>query len=177
MNNMSRPRTQNNAVCPNPDCKYYLNAEGKDIRKQGKNSAGHQRFQCMHCKTFFVETSNTPMYRRHISEEQLTLIGKLLVEKMGNRVISRVTGLTLVTISRVIGDIILHAAEFNALMAGKAKVGAVELDEMWTFVKKKCGRRNKKHKFRGRCMDLRRNQTRYKVHSGFCSRKMNSEYM
>jgi len=76
------------------------------------------------------------MYRRHISEEQLILIGKLLVEKMGNRAISRVTDLTLVTISRVIGDIILHAAEFNALMAGKAKVGAVELDEMWTFVKK-----------------------------------------
>jgi transposase-like protein len=136
VNNMSRPRTQNNAVCPNPACEYYLNAEGKDIRKQGKNSAGHQRFQCMHCKTFFVETSNTPMYRRHISEEQLILIGKLLVEKMGNRAISRVTGLTLVTISRVIGDIILHATEFNALMAGKAKVGAVELDEMWTFVKK-----------------------------------------
>jgi len=136
VNNMSRPRTKSNAVCPNPNCEYYLNVEGKDIRKQGKNSAGHQRFECMHCKTFFVETSNTPMYRRHISEEQLILIGKLLVEKMGNRAISRVTGLTLVTISRVIGDIILHAAEFNALMAGKAKVGAVELDEMWTFVKK-----------------------------------------
>jgi hypothetical protein len=27
------------------------------------------------------------------------------------------------------------------------------------------------------CLDLRRNQTRYKVHSGFCSRKKNSEYM
>ena len=56
---------------------------------------------------------------------------------MGNRAISRVTGLTLVTISIVIDDLILHAAEFNALMAGKAKVGAVELDEMWTSVKKK----------------------------------------
>jgi len=55
---------------------------------------------------------------------------------MGDRAISRVTGLTLVTISRVIGDTILHAGEFNALMAGKAKVGAVELDEMWTFVNK-----------------------------------------
>jgi len=93
---------------------------------------------------------------------------------------SRVTGLTLVTISRVIGDIILHAAEFNALMAGKAKVGAVELDEMWTFVKKKqknVDEGTKKHRFRRLCMDLRRNQTRYKVHSGFCSRKKNSEYM
>ena len=53
---------------------------------------------------------------------------------MGNRAISCVTGLTLVTISRIIGDIILHADEFNTLMAGKAKVGTVELNEMWTFV-------------------------------------------
>jgi transposase-like protein len=133
---MSRPRIPNNVVCPNPNCEYYLKEEGKDIRKQGKNSAGHQRYQCMHCKTFFVETANTPMYRRHISEEQLVLIGKLRVEKLGNRAISRVTGLTLVTVSRVIDDITLHATEFNALMAGKARVGPVELDEMWTFVKK-----------------------------------------
>ena len=90
----------------------------------------------MHCKKFFVETINTPMYHRHISEEDLILVGKLLVEKMGNRPISRVTGFALETVARIIDAIILHAAEFNALMAGKAKVGPVELDEMWTFVKK-----------------------------------------
>ena len=136
VNAMSRPRTPNNAVCPNPDCEYHLLVKGKDIRKQGKNSAGHQRYQCMHCKAFFVETANTPMYRRHISEEELILIGKLLVEKVGNRAMSRITGLTTVTISRVIDAITLHATAFNALMAGKAGVGPVELDEMWTFVKK-----------------------------------------
>jgi len=76
------------------------------------------------------------MYRRHISEEELILIGKLLVEKVGNRAMSRITGLTPVTISRVIDAITLHATGFNALMAGKAGVGPVELDEMWTFVKK-----------------------------------------
>ena len=76
------------------------------------------------------------MYHRHISEDQLILIGKLLIEKMGNRAISRVTGLTLKTVSLVINDITLHALEFNALMVGKAKVGQVELDEMWSFVKK-----------------------------------------
>ena len=89
----------------------------------------------MHCKAFFVETANTPMYRRHISEEELILIGKLLVEKVGNRAMSRITGLTPVTISRVIDAITLHTTGFNALMAGKAGVGQVELDEMWTFVK------------------------------------------
>jgi len=55
---------------------------------------------------------------------------------MGNRPISRVTGFALDTIAGIINDIILHAAEFNELMKGKAKVGPVELDEMWSFVKK-----------------------------------------
>ena len=61
---------------------------------------------------------------------------KPLVEKMGNRPISRVTGFALDTIAGIINDIIQHAAEFNELMKGKAKVGPVELDEMWSFVKK-----------------------------------------
>ena len=130
VNTMSRPRTPNNAVCPNPDCEYHLLVEGKDIRKQGKNSAGHQRFQCMHCKAFFVETANTPMYRRHISEEELILIGKLLVEKVGNRAMSRITGLTPVTISRVIDAITLHATGFNALMAGKVVLVPFPFDNL-----------------------------------------------
>ena len=133
---MARPRTPNAAVCQNPACRFYLMTEGKDIRKQGRNSANHQRFQCCHCGTFSVETANTPMYHRHISEETLILIGKLLVEKMGDRAIARVTGLARDTVARAIDDITLHATEFNALLAGKAKVGQVELDEMWTFVKK-----------------------------------------
>ncbi|MEA1895566.1 MAG: hypothetical protein U9N36_10290 [Euryarchaeota archaeon] len=88
-------------------------------------------------KRSLPETVDTPMYRRHISEEELILIGKLLVEKVGNRVMPRITGLTPITISRVIDAITLHAAGFNALMAGKAGVGVVELDGMWTFVKNK----------------------------------------
>ena len=133
---MSRPRSPNDFVCQNPECQYFQTVPGKDVRKQGFNSANHQRYQCMHCKGYFVETANTPMYHRHISEDQLILIGKLLIEKMGNRAISRVTGLALKTVSLVISDITLHAFEFIALMVGKAKVGQFELDEMWSFVKK-----------------------------------------
>ncbi|MEW5936262.1 MAG: hypothetical protein AB1665_00385 [Candidatus Thermoplasmatota archaeon] len=60
----------------------------------------------------------------------------MLMEKMGVRAISRVTGHTTVTIGRVIDDIMLHAMEFNSLMKKRAKVGDTELDAMWTFVKK-----------------------------------------
>ena len=133
---MARPKSATEMTCQNPECKYYLIQEGKDICKQGKNAANHQKFQCGHCGKYSVETANTPLYHRHVPEETLILVGKLLVEKMGNRAISRITGLTTVTVGRILNDIALHAMEFNALMAGKAKIGPVELDEMWTFVKK-----------------------------------------
>lgn len=133
---MVRPRSDHGMACQNPTCSLYLDADRKDVRKQGKNAAGHQRFQCMHCRKFFVETANTPLYCRKLPESLLILIGKLLIEKNGNRAISRITGLTQVTVGRILNDIALHAKEFNEFMTGKAKVGQIELDEMWTFVKK-----------------------------------------
>jgi len=132
---LSRPRTPNDAVCPNSGCKYHLKVKDKNIRKQGKNSAGHQRYQCMHCKTYFVETSNTPMYHRHISEEELIYIGRLLIDKSSNRAISRKTGLTLVTVSRVIDAIIQYAVEFNKMMKDKVSISQDELDDMWSFMR------------------------------------------
>jgi transposase-like protein len=136
MSRTGRPRNLNNMVCQNPYCRFYQIIQGKDIRKQGKNSAGHQRFQCGHCKSYCVNTANTPLYHRHVSEKTLILLGKMLIEKMGNRAISRVLGLTRVTVARLITNITLHALEFNALMIKKVKVGPVELDEMWDFIKK-----------------------------------------
>jgi transposase-like protein len=133
---MVRPRSDHGMACQNPKCKFYLESDRKDVRKQGLNAAGHQRFQCLYCGRYFVETANTPLYCRKIPESMLILVGKLLIEKTGNRAISRITGLTQVTVGRVLNDIALHAREFNEFMAGKAKVGQTELDEMWTFVKK-----------------------------------------
>lgn len=75
------------------------------------------------------------MYHRHISEEELIHIGKLLIDKSSNRAISRKTGLTLVTVSRVIDAIIQYAAEFNKMMKDKISINQDELDDMWRSIK------------------------------------------
>ena len=62
----------------------YLKEKGKDIIKSGKYSTGHQRYYCKHCGTYFMETKGTPLYRRRLSEEEITQICKLLVEKKWN---------------------------------------------------------------------------------------------
>ncbi|HEC77037.1 MAG TPA: IS1 family transposase, partial [Thermoplasmatales archaeon] len=76
---MARPRGTINVVCQNPRCKYYLKEKGKDIIKSGKYSTGHQRYYCKHCRTYFMETKGTPLYRRRLSEEEIIQICKLLV--------------------------------------------------------------------------------------------------
>ncbi|MDR1992153.1 MAG: hypothetical protein LBQ98_01425 [Nitrososphaerota archaeon] len=46
----------------------------------------------MHCHTYFMETKGTPLYRKHLTEQQITTICKHLVEKNGIRSIERLTG-------------------------------------------------------------------------------------
>ena len=75
------------------------------------------------------------MYHRHISEEELIHIGRLLIDKSSNRAISRKTGLTLVTVSRVIDTIIQYAVEFNKMMKDKVSISQDELDDMWSFIR------------------------------------------
>ncbi len=79
---------------------FYLLKAGRHVVKKGFNSAGHQVHMCRHCGRHFVETifadansSNTPMYYKHLSEEQVMLIGRLACEKVGIRATERITGI------------------------------------------------------------------------------------
>jgi len=133
---MARPRSKIDITCQNPKCKYFLVEEGKDILKRGKNSAGHQRYYCNHCRTWFVETTNTPLYHKHLSKSKIIQICKHLVEKNGIRSIERITGHHRDTISRLLEDLAIHAAYMNDILLNEVQLGQFEVDEMWSFVKK-----------------------------------------
>lgn len=133
---MARPRSKIDITCQNPKCKYFLVEEGKDILKRGKNSAGHQRYYCNHCRTWFVETTNTPLYHKHLSKSKIIQICKHLVEKNGIRSIERITGHHRDTISRLLEDLAIHAAYVNDILLNEVQLGQFEVDEMWSFVKK-----------------------------------------
>ena len=133
---MGRPRGEINVVCQNEKCQFYLKEEGKDIVKRGKYRTGHQRYFCHHCKTFFMETKGTPLYRKHLSKSEIINICKHLVEKNGIRSIERITGHHRDTISRVLEDLALHAEMVNDILLQEVELGQFEVDEMWTFIKK-----------------------------------------
>ncbi len=133
---MARPRDKIEITCQNPDCKYYMKQEGKDILKRGKNRAGHQQYYCNHCHTWFVETANTPLYHKHLSKEDIIQICKHLVEKNGIRSIERITGIHRDTIGHLLEELALHAEYVNDILMNEIKLGQFEVDEMWTTIKK-----------------------------------------
>ena len=133
---MARPRGKIDITCQNPKCKYFLTEEGKDLLKRGKNRAGHQQYYCNHCRSWFVETLNTPLYNKHLSKTEIINICKHLVEKNGIRSIERITGHHRDTIGNLLEDLALHAEFVNSILLKDIKLGQFEVDEMWTFIKK-----------------------------------------
>ena len=133
---MARPRGKIEVTCQNPKCSYYLIEKGKDIIKRGKYRTGHQRYYCKHCSTFFMETKGSPLYRKHLSKEEIIQICKHLVEKNGIRSIERITGHHRDTIGRLLEDLAKHAAMVNDFLLNEVKLDSFELDELWTMVKK-----------------------------------------
>lgn len=141
---MARPRSIIDMTCQNPRCSYFLQEEGKDILKRGKNRAGHQQFYCNHCRTWFVETANTPLYHKHLSKDKIIQICKHLVEKNGIRSIERITGHHRDTIGRLLEDLACHAEIMNKFLLREVEVGQFEMDEMWSFIKKNKRRLSRK---------------------------------
>ncbi len=133
---MARPRSKVDITCQNPNCEFFLIQEGKDILKRGKNCAGHQRYFCNHCRKWFLETTNTPLYHKHLSKEKIISICKLLVEKNGIRSIERITGHHRDTIGHLLEDLAEQAEIVNEMLLVEVGLDPCELDEMWTFLKK-----------------------------------------
>jgi transposase-like protein len=135
---MTRPRqADNNTTCQNLHCRYHLKEKDKNIIKHGKNRAGHQIYKCLHCSTYFTQTKNTPLYRKHLTEQQITNICKHLVEKNGIRSIERLTGHHRDTIGNLLEDMAEHATEVNDYLMKNLGLSQYECDELWSFVKKK----------------------------------------
>ena len=123
-------------MCQNSRCRYYLKEKGKDIIKSGKYRTGHQRYYCKHCKTYFMETKGTPLYRKRLSEDEIINICKHLVEKNGIRSIERITGHHRDTIGRLLEDMAEHAEEMNDYLIRNLDLTPFECDELWSVVKK-----------------------------------------
>ena len=123
--------------CPNKKCRTFNKIGLRNIIRKGQQKNGTQRYQCTDCKRTFARTINIPFFHKHLSKKEIIHICKLLSEKTSFRAIARITNHHLDTIRSIASAIAEHCKKFNEYFITELNLTPIEVDEMWSFVKKK----------------------------------------
>ena len=126
--------------CANPDCGLYGKTKQGNIVSNGTYSTKSGRvrkFICRNCGKIFNERTGTVFFDLRTSEEKVILALKLLLKGMSVRGIAEVLGSKPDTVLAWLRRAAEHSEEVDAFLLRDLKVSKVELDELWTFVKKK----------------------------------------
>jgi len=116
--------------CPNPNC-----ADPQVVRNGSHR--GRQRYHCKTCKTYFGETQGTPMYGLKTEASEVAQALLVVMRRGSLRAAEEITGHKYETISMWLKRAASHAAAITEVLANDLHLNQVEIDEFWSFVKKK----------------------------------------
>jgi len=125
--------------CPNPDCHTYRGIKLGNIVSNGtyKTKSGRvHKFICRECNKVFCERQDTIFYDLRTEEEKILLALKLLVKGMSLRGTAEVLGTKLDTIRHWLRLAAKQSEKVSQILIKNIEVSRVQLDELWTFVKK-----------------------------------------
>jgi IS1 family transposase len=94
-------------------------------------------FLCRACKTTFFETRDTVFFDLRTPEEKVMMALKMLLVKVGLSDIGFVLGVTEETVLMWLERAAQKAHEINTHLLRELPVTEVQLDEMWSFIKRK----------------------------------------
>jgi IS1 family transposase len=94
-------------------------------------------FLCRACKTTFSETRDTVFFDLRTPEEKVMMALKMLLVKVGLSDIGFVLGVTEETVLMWLERAAQKAHEINTHLLRELPVTEVQLDEMWSFIKRK----------------------------------------
>ena len=134
---MPRKARKLDVACPNSECGCYNKFGLRNIIRYGKQRNNTQRYKCTLCGRSFARTINTPFFHKHLEKKEIISICKMLSEKTSFRAIARITNHHLDTIRAIADAVAKHCKKFNEYFIQELKLTPVEVDEMWSFVKKK----------------------------------------
>ena len=140
-----RKRRKLDVSCPNPSCRFFGKKGLKNVVRRGKKANGTRNYTCTSCGRSFVRTAGTIFYRSKIKKKEAKQLANLLVEKIGIRGISRVTSRDKNTIMLFTDKLAYRCKQANEFLLKDVKLSLIEVDEIWTFIKK--SKRNKNYKF------------------------------
>ena len=127
------------AFCPSPECKDYGQRHQGNIAYRGRYGKNKDRalLYCRTCGTRFAATHGTALFGLHLPAD---LVGQIIhhaAEGMGVRAIGRVLHRDKDTVNRVILRVGKHCAVVLTNLLVSLQLTEVQLDELWTFVKKR----------------------------------------
>lgn len=132
---MRKPRKLNIA-CPNKECRFYGKKYRENIVRNGRKKNKRLNYKCTACGKQFVETCGTIMYHKKLKKKEISRICDLFAEKLSFRAVARATHHKLDTIRNLAEDMANHARTTTEFLVHDLSLTPIEVDEIWTFVKK-----------------------------------------
>ena len=132
-------RELDKCFCPNKQCKDYgLRGQG-NIAVRGKYGKDKSRdlLYCRTCGKRFASTRASAMFGLHLPAETIRQIIHHAAEGVGVRATARLLGLDKDTVNRVILRAGEHCARVLSSLLTSLELHETQLDELWTFVKKR----------------------------------------
>jgi transposase-like protein len=103
---------------------------------QTKNGSVH-KYICRTCSKSFTSNVNTVLHDLRTDEETVFLALKMILKGVNLRSTAEILEVKLDTVRRWLQISANHSEEVNKVLMKNLDVDKVELDELWTFVKKK----------------------------------------
>ncbi|KZX12046.1 helix-turn-helix domain-containing protein [Methanobrevibacter curvatus] len=126
--------------CPNEECDDYGKVNNENIVGNGTYMTKNgkvQQFKCKTCNKSFISNSNTILYDLRTDENTVFLALKMILKGMSLRGAAETLEVKLDTVRRWLKIAAEHSEKVNKVLMKDLNVDKVELDELWTFVKKK----------------------------------------
>src|SRR5512135_2047155 len=127
-------------ACPNPKCRQHDKKGLGNVVSNGTyrtRSTGKARlFLCRTCGKAFSSRTGTAFFDLRSPKKRVLMGLRLLAEGLGLRGTSRVLEIKLDTIRKWLAVAALHCEQVSDLLLRELKLSQVQVDELWTFVKK-----------------------------------------
>lgn len=130
----------NEVACPNEECRNHAKPGEGNVKGNGRyllQSGLIRKFVCNTCGGVFCERTGTAFYDLRSPEDKVLLTLELILRGMGLRAVAGAMRVKPDTVRFWLGQAATHAAEVNRALVNRVRVKRVELDELWTFVRKK----------------------------------------
>lgn len=125
-------------ACPNQKCRLHGQRNSGNIRVNGWSGRRklNRQLVCRGCGKTFSENYGTPFYGLMTGKETVVRALKMVVERGSMRGAARAMGVDKDTVCEWVRKASEHAEALSEYMLRDLHMTAIELDELWTTVKK-----------------------------------------